>query len=506
MDHYFSLMDSMRNDTSLSEVAVDADGAFSPILGFARNTGSCTADKCGVFKRGSLCQCTDQCEDLHNCCDNYASVCKDRPTPPPTPAPPFGVWDCESNLELGPVARPEKKGIALDDTTFEHCADQVPTHWPNTDQKVLSVRLFKAWGMTSPKYFKGDRHQAWAGLKAFAEASGAKFLVGVSLTCWPDQDEKEWAAGQEFMKYVGAEHIMGIAVGNEVDLHVPGREIPGCVQNLWNKDGYIKMLQRRVQEFEAIDGMPKDLPITAVISMVALMQFPFRGAVGKFLKQAWDLYGDRFKFSINVYPQFSDGLPAAGCKGAIDVGTKFTATRPVGFIPAVVQDLRKRLVKAGVPEMKIWLGEHGWATGAHCTLCGEACKSKWVQQQYYTNFLKWDLSASDVPGCGEPSGACAASIRWAKTDGIYAHPEWYPGLKSDSSGKDFQIHMAKQESAEARGGCALPCDVPGANDRNRGLEADHVFYFTLRDSAQFGQAESFGLLDRCGSHKCKFQK
>merc|ERR1739845_121065 len=78
-------------------------------------------------------------------------------------------------------------------------------------------------------------------------------------------------------------------------------------------------------------------------------------------------------------------------------------TRPVGFIPAVIQDVRKRLKKAGVPDMKIWLGEHGWATGAHCTLCGEACKSKQVQLSYYQNFLKWDLSASDVPSCGKPS-------------------------------------------------------------------------------------------------------
>merc|ERR1712187_655987 len=163
--------------------------------------------------------------------------------------------------------------------------------------------------------------------------------------------------------------------------------------------------------------------------------------------------------------------------------------------------------KIGAADMKLWLGEHGWATHAYCVLCGEACHSKSVQQRYYSNFLKWDLSADDAPSsCGKPDSRCAASIQWAKTEGVYAHPEWYPGLSNNSTDREFQIFMAKQETSEARGGCALHCDAPDASSSKHGVEADHVFYFTLCDSSVFGSSESFGIIERCGSRRCKFQK
>eukprot|EP00443_Scrippsiella_acuminata_P055780 CAMPEP_0115533138 /NCGR_PEP_ID=MMETSP0271-20121206/85957_1 /TAXON_ID=71861 /ORGANISM="Scrippsiella trochoidea, Strain CCMP3099" /LENGTH=111 /DNA_ID=CAMNT_0002965491 /DNA_START=134 /DNA_END=470 /DNA_ORIENTATION=- len=35
---------------------------------------------------------------------------------------------------------------------------------------------------------------------------------------------------------------------------------------------------------------------------------------------------------------------------------------------------------------------------------------------------------------------------------------------------------------------------------------DHVFYFTMRDSVNFGMEEHFGLIGQCGETKCKLQK
>mmetsp|Transcript_60359 Transcript_60359/g.168652 ORF Transcript_60359/g.168652 Transcript_60359/m.168652 type:complete len:595 (-) Transcript_60359:110-1894(-) len=473
----------------------------------AARWGKCSEYGCGGrYVHGRPCQCTGECERYHNCCSDYGSHCKNRPTLPPTPAPPYGIFDCTSDLDLGEVVNATQKGIALDDTTFENCADQVPTHWPNTKQKVLSVRLFKPWGMTDPKFFHGDMHKAWRGLKGFAESSGAKFLIGVSVTCRQWNDEKEWNAGREFIKYVGAEHIMGIAVGNEIDLQV-GASNGACIHKLWQQNGYLNILRQRVKEFDAIPGM-KGLPITAVLSMFSMNGNPFKWTVTNFLKAAWKEYGDRFKFSINVYPQFSPGLKEAGCSGSVDVGTKFSMDTPAGFIPNVISDIKGRLSQIGAADMKIWLGEHGWATHAYCVLCGEACHSKSVQQKYYTNFLKWDLTANDgTSGCGGPSDRCAGSIKWAKQQGVKQHPEWYPNLSSESSDRDFQVFMAKQKSSEARGGCRLPCDEPGAKaDVSTGPKADHVFYFTLRDSSVFGQSESFGIIGRCGDHRCKFHK
>lgn len=485
-----------------SDRATLCSGEIPPSVNSTSNL--CVELSCGGdYVRGRPCQCTDDCEKYGNCCADWVEACKPN-TPPPTPEPPYGIFDCESNLDLGVVEESEHKGLALDDTTFENCANELPTHWPNTKDKVLSVRLFKPWGMTDPKFFGGDRHHAWKGLKGFAQASGAKFLIGVSVTCRTYNDDKEWAAGREFIEYVGAEHVMGIAVGNEIDLQV-GASYGACVNNLWNHDLYYNTLVKRVEEFDAIPGV-RGLPITAVLSMFSMNAYPFKNTVKNFLSKAWDKYGDRFKFSINVYPQFSSGLKNAGCQGSIDVGTKFTMQHPAGFIPNVIADIQKRLNTVGLGKMKIWLGEHGWATSAYCVLCSDACHRKDVQQKYYQNFLKWDLSASDgTSSCGGATQKCGESIAWAKTEGILEHPEWYTGLTNTSSDEEFQIYMASQDSVQARGGCPLPCDAPGAV-QTAGPKADHVFYFTLRDSSVFGKSEAFGIIERCGSKKCKFQK
>merc|ERR1719343_1909017 len=141
----------------------------------------------------------------------------------------------------------EHKGIALDDTTLQNCANEVPTHWPNTNVKIKTIRLFKTWGMTKPIKFKGDYHKAWKGLKGFAQASGAKFLVGVSVTCDTNEDEKEWAAGREFIKYVGPERIMGVGIGNEIDLQIGADNHYHCKDKLWNHDGYYQTFVKRVE-------------------------------------------------------------------------------------------------------------------------------------------------------------------------------------------------------------------------------------------------------------------
>lgn len=345
-----------------------------------------------------------------------------------------GGWQCQGYADFGEVRLPEAKGIALDDTTLENCADEIPTRWPNTNQNILTVRLFKVWGMTPPMIMSGDRKKAWRGLKSFAVASGAKFLIGVSVTCNKKLDEREWEAGMEFINYVGVDHIMGLAVGNEIDLQV-GAATGACIRDLWRNDGYLRILKQRVLAFDnlaALRGSPK-LPITAVLSNNAIGGSPFTAKVTRFIKGAWQEYGTRFAFSMNVYPQFSGGLRQAGCDGAARVGTSFETAPPSGFTPAVVKTIREKLNEIGARDMKVWLGETGWATHAYCVLgCELACRSKSTQKRYYEQFLKWDLSA---------------------------------------------------------GGDA---------------KADHVFYFTLRDSTVFGKREEFGIVSQCGSRSCKF--
>lgn len=307
------------------------------------------------YQRNQECQCSKKCTSYDNCCKDYVAACV-GPTPPPTPptpappTPPYGIYECESKSTFGSVVNNEQKGIALDDTTFQNCAHQLPRYWPGAKENVLTVRLFKVWGMTAPIKFKGNMMKAWKGLKGFAKNNNAKFLLGVSVTCNKQEDEAEWKAGRDFIRYVGAEHIMGIAVGNEIDLQVGGG---WCKSNLWNRGEYTKILHKRVKEFHRVDPALKNLPITAVLSMNSLNKGK---SVERFLQDAWETYGSQFVFSINIYPQFSGGLAKAGCDGSVNVGSKFSMKRPAGFMPSNVAYIKTQLEKMKLGQMKIWVG------------------------------------------------------------------------------------------------------------------------------------------------------
>mmetsp|Transcript_38056 Transcript_38056/g.68773 ORF Transcript_38056/g.68773 Transcript_38056/m.68773 type:complete len:353 (+) Transcript_38056:57-1115(+) len=48
---------------------------------------------------------------------------------------------------------------------------------------------------------------------------------------------------------------------------------------------------------------------------------------------------------------------------------------------------------------------------------------------------------------------CYDAVQWAKKDGIYGHPDWYPGLSSSSSFEAFQAVLA----SKGKSGCQMPC-------------------------------------------------
>lgn len=48
---------------------------------------------------------------------------------------------------------------------------------------------------------------------------------------------------------------------------------------------------------------------------------------------------------------------------------------------------------------------------------------------------------------------CYREVQWGMTEGIHAHPEWYPGLDFSSSFNDFQAAL----NESGHGNCSLPC-------------------------------------------------
>jgi hypothetical protein len=338
-----------------------------------------------------------------------------------------GTYDCHTNHSAWTMNAASGKGVALDDDTFEGCSNKIPVHWPGTMQPITSMRLFKPWGLTQPRIFKTDMNTAWDDIKKYTELNNVQYLVGVSVTCNQEDDDKEWRAALDFMNDIGADHVMGLAVGNEADIAIAGESLhPLCRPEMFDSGGYLERLTQRVHDFDQIPGMSSK-PVTMVLSALGLTPKNVQ-----LIQGAWDKFGSRFVASFNLYPQFSLGLSLAGCEGSVDVGTKFTMDSPAGFVPAVVNDYRTKMNDHGWKEMKLWITEMGWSTHSYCVLgCNLACHSTATQKKFYENFLGWDLSA----------GTSAA---------------------------------------------------------------DHVFFFTLRDSRNFEHVEEFGLIGKCEDAECKF--
>eukprot|EP00440_Ansanella_granifera_P007496 gb/GFBE01008116.1/.p1 GENE.gb/GFBE01008116.1/~~gb/GFBE01008116.1/.p1 ORF type:complete len:442 (+),score=87.80 gb/GFBE01008116.1/:1-1326(+) len=361
--------------------------------------------------------------------------------PGPTPSP--QAYRCESNLLLGPVAKPLQKGLAIDDTTFEGCVSKIPRLWPNTQETLASFRLFKAWDKNWPESFRAE---AWLRFQQVVQANNVKVLVGTQITCDEDDDDRDWRLVKELLQKLGREHVMGVAFGNEIELlQYKETTSAACTKRMWKGGYFYRKLLERAADLDVLEGFD-DVPLTTVFGGYILSGSPFVEQPGAmcntFLHDAFSKFGRRWIFTLNVYPYFD---PA----NALDPGSSDKCTEAltngVCFnhgcnLPATVIAMRKSMkALTGNDDDVLWLGETGWSTPQSKSLDSQmaACpkfSSEEAFRSYYHNFLHWDLSIG--------------------------------------------------------GGVRGP---------------DHVFYFTTRDASNFGVGEHFGLIESCESSLCKLQ-
>merc|ERR1719215_1604472 len=62
-------------------------------------------------------------------------------------------------------------------------------------------------------------------------------------------------------------------------------------------------------------------------------------------------------------------------------------------------------------------------------------------------------SSSGACHTAMPGEVCFGHLMWAMQEGIYAHPEWYPGLSKHSASEDFQLFLHSDKSTT----CQKPC-------------------------------------------------
>lgn len=353
-------------------------------------------------------------------------------------------YRCESLLKFSHVVETRRKGLAIDDGTFSECAERIPHLWPNTDMPVTSLRLFKAWDSAWP----ADRAMhAWKAIADFATRFGAKVLVGTQISCNEAEDDRDWANVLQLLRLLGPERVMGVAVGNELELlqFKDKRLVPdACVERVWGGGYFVRKFDQRVLDLDMLGGF-EDVPVTSVFSATIASEYPFcnvsKAPVLAFFQHVIRRYGARWVYSVNVYPYFdpSNQLDPGSphCAGALQRSLCWNDADHC-LLAGITKSLRERMQAMGSNDV-LWVTETGWSSPMAGTLrdkpigvCAEF-SSEASFRQYYEGFLSWDLTTSGVRG------------------------------------------------------------------------ADHIFYFTPRDSNNFGVGENFGLISSCGDSACKLQ-
>mmetsp|Transcript_78412 Transcript_78412/g.155341 ORF Transcript_78412/g.155341 Transcript_78412/m.155341 type:complete len:366 (-) Transcript_78412:179-1276(-) len=354
---------------------------------------------------------------------------------------PEGMLACDSSYRISTVSNISAKGLCVDDTSLRECPDRLLGAWPNTvSETVTTLRLLKPW---DPAW--GDwetRSQIWDDFSTWVRLNKAKVLVGTEMSCNRQADDQMWAWSLELMKMLGAEHIMGVSIGNEMDTFrdAKGPDAASCSHDLWDWQ-YWLILQSRVFDLDhsGFRGIKVTIPWT--MSVLGAINTSFkeddRAKVNTLVTKAWEKWGSRWVWSFNLYTMWDQQVWPSS---ASDCAAKADGAVNIDLIKHILWEIRDRIKQiTGNDDDPLWLTEYGWSSPAPRRLAPRlrVCPGFWSLRTFrtaYENFLAWDLTIGD-------------------------------GRKGP----------------------------------------DHAFYFTMRDSAEYGEVQHFGLVASCAHNHCKIQ-
>merc|ERR1719221_844313 len=341
-------------------------------------------------------------------------------------------YQCHSDVVLGGVTAAAQKGFNLDDTTFQYCPSQVPVEWPNSvsGSQMTSLRISRAWDV---QWDEASREGAWRSLKAYAVASGAKVLLSTPLTCDQGSDEQVWTWSKQLLQLLGPEHITGLAIGNELDLlHLSTREdvTQECIARLWDGGGIWSYFTRVVDEFDSLGF--GSVPVTSVFGGLTLKgsnttlfyEESGKARVNTFLQKATQAYGARYAWTWTIYPFYDLSLTldpgtVDQCSNSLSVSLCW---EPSCYGPQTIAVAREKMTSfTGRADDLLWIGATGWPSAKSESLKSSlrncsAWYSRTSFQEYYRNFLAWDLSLPD--GKHPVDHAFYVTLRDADTYGV----------------------------------------------------------------------------------------
>ncbi|OLQ00913.1 hypothetical protein AK812_SmicGene16387 [Symbiodinium microadriaticum] len=210
--------------------------------------------------------------------------------------------------------------------------------------------LCKAWDRTSGNSFLGPvKHahkmlgvasqSAWIELRKFVRQN-VKVLYGTLISCNETADDMDWLYVKELMMFIGREHVMALAIGNEVELlHTQKKLVTAaaaalativvslgvlrneiacklrrknisdkCVNDIFEGGYFYTKVMHRANDLAAAMPGFSDVKLTTVMGGFILGGEPFvntrEARVLDFFTKINADFGRRWAWSFNTYPYF----------------------------------------------------------------------------------------------------------------------------------------------------------------------------------------------------------
>jgi len=313
------------------------------------------------------------------------------------------MTSCASDVLMRGTLDMDRKGLIVDDVSMCYCPQKLPELWPNTVAPVRAIRLFRAWDTA----WRGeDRTPHLNAIAYYAKENQVKVLVGTNVDS-DDRDHADWNFAKKLLKRLGPEHVMGLAIGNNLDHFYLSRK-KGDAQEIWDNGRLWSEFNRRIEEMDAMGF--GGVPVTSVFSDSVLkggypfVDIPSKRLVNTFLHNATKKYGSRFVFSFNVDPFYesklrmdpdSNGTCVNALQESLYLGKGCLAPTTMSTLRQRVQDL------TGSRSNQIWIGSIGWQSKPPgkkerypLRECEEFASNESLEN-FYREFLAWDLGLGD---------------------------------------------------------------------------------------------------------------
>lgn len=296
------------------------------------------------------------------------------------------------------ITNADAKGLTVDDKTMAQCTDNIITKWPHTSNTpVRAIRLYSAWSDHLDS--AGSRQDSWDGLVDMVHNNDVQVLLGVGIGCDHD-DDKRWQYTLELLELLGADNVLGVSIGNELD-NMENNQV--CWrQQIWDDNGFIHTFRRYVGDLDRAGFSHVKVMTVWGLGVLSPEGNAIHHNFQSFLTAATEEYGDRFVWAFNPKPIFDTGLVPESEETCSE--HTIGATN-VDYVKGVMTTARRAVTAlTGNSNAHLWVTEVGWSSpGVQEQAALERICPEWSSPdtywRFFKNMMEWDLSLDH----GEPA-------------------------------------------------------------------------------------------------------